>query len=110
MTLTILFLHCILLILASILHLSFSALLSRAVTDGGGSVTESRMVRLGDEFIIVMHVAVPFELLKSIQNKIRNTKSLQPLNVKCSNISRRKTGTYQTPMSGVRIRCVGADK
>ena len=86
------------------------ALLSRAVTDGGGSVTESRMVRLGDEFIIVMHVAVPFEQLKSIQNKLRNAKPLQPLNIKCTSIARRKTGTYQAPMSGVRIRCIGADR
>ena len=86
------------------------ALLSRAVTDGGGSVTESRMVRLGDEFIVVMHVAVPFEQLKSIQSKIQSTKSLRPLNIKCTSIARRKTGTYQAPMSGVRIRCIGADR
>ena len=86
------------------------ALLSRAVTDGGGSVTESRMVRLGDEFIIVMHVAVPFEQHKSMQSKIRNTKSLKPLNIKCTSIARRKTGTFQAPMSGVRIRCIGSDR
>jgi predicted amino acid-binding ACT domain protein len=86
------------------------ALLSRAVADGGGSVTESRMVRLGDEFIIVMHVAVPFELHKSMQTKIRNTKALLPLNIKCTSITRRKTGTYEAPMSGVRIRCIGTDR
>jgi predicted amino acid-binding ACT domain protein len=86
------------------------ALLSRAVTDAGGSVTESRMVRLGDEFIILMHVSVLPEEQKNLLRKVRKTDSLKPLNVKCTSISRRKTGSYQAPLSGVRIRCVGADK
>ena len=86
------------------------ALLSRAVVDGGGTVTESRMTRLGDEFIILMHVAVLPEEQKNLLQKIRKTDSLKPLNVKCTSISRRKTGSYQTPLSGVRIRCVGEDK
>jgi predicted amino acid-binding ACT domain protein len=85
------------------------ALLSRAVADGGGSVTESRMVRLGDEFIILMHVAVPPSGQREMLRKIRLQKSLQPLNIKCTSISRRKTGTYEAPLSGVRIRCIGAD-
>lgn len=86
------------------------ALLSRAVADAGGSVTESRMVRLGDEFIVLMHVAVLPEEQKKMLQAIRKAESLKPLNVKCSSISRRKTGSYEEPISGVRVRCVGADK
>lgn len=86
------------------------ALLSRAVTDAGGSVTESRMVRLGDEFIILMHVAVPPEQQRSMLQALRKKDSLKALNVKSTSIARRKTGSYQAPLSGVRIRCVGADQ
>jgi predicted amino acid-binding ACT domain protein len=86
------------------------ALLSRAVADFGGSVTESKMVRLGDEFIILMHVSVPPQLQRTLIDAIRKKSELKPLNVKCKTISRRKTGTYQEPLSGVQIRCVGEDK
>lgn len=86
------------------------ALLSRAVVDAGGSVTESRMVRLGDEFIILMHVAVLPEEQQKLIRAVRRADKLKPLNVKFTPISRRKTGSYELPRSGVRIRCVGADK
>ena len=86
------------------------ALLSRAVCSAGGSVTESKMVRLGDEFIILMHVEVDPAERRTLLSKVQKEPSLKALSIHCKTISRRKTGTYQAPLSGVRIRCVGADK
>jgi glycine cleavage system regulatory protein len=86
------------------------ARLSRHVADAGGSVTESKMVRLGDEFIILMHVAIDPDQQKIFTNNIAKSPQLKPLQIKCQNISRRKTGTFQAPVSGVHIHCSGADK
>ena len=86
------------------------ALLSRAVSEAGGSVTESKMVRLGDEFIILMHVAVDPADRRALLSSVKKARSLKDLTIHSKSISRRKTGTYQAPQSGVRIRCVGADK
>jgi predicted amino acid-binding ACT domain protein len=86
------------------------ALLSRAVADAGGSVTHSRMVRLGSEFIILMHVSVkPAEHVRLLK-EIKTNPQLKGLTVDCNSISRRKTGTYKDAVMGVRVRCVGADK
>jgi predicted amino acid-binding ACT domain protein len=85
------------------------ALLSRTIADAGGSVTESRMVRLGDEFIILMHVSVLPQQQRTMLQALRKTESLKQLNVKCTSITRRNTGFHQA-LSGVRIWCVGADK
>ena len=86
------------------------AQLSRAVSDAGGNVTHSRMVRLGSEFIILMHVSVEPSEHRNLLKKVKRDPHLRPLNVQCNTISRRKTGTYQEAVMGVRVRCVGADK
>lgn len=86
------------------------ALLSRAVSDAGGNVTHSRMVRLGSEFIILMHVSVDPSEHRSLLKQVQRDPHLRPLNIRCNTISRRKTGTYQEAVMGVRVRCVGADK
>lgn len=85
------------------------ALLSRHIQQEGGNVTQSKMARLGDEFIIQMHVAVPPNqskaFLKSLQN--RQLKS-EFLNIHATELTQRcKSKT--SPM-GIRIHCVGADK
>ena len=86
------------------------ASLSRAVCTAGGSVTESKMVRLGDEFIILMHVAVEPSEAQKLLKRIKKEPNLEKLTIQGKTIARRKTGTYKAPMSGVRLRCVGADK
>lgn len=86
------------------------ALLSRAVSDSGGSVTESKMVRLGDEFIVLMHVAVDPSEAQKLVKFVQKQQTLNDLTIHSKTISRRKTGTYQMPMTGVRLRCVAADK
>jgi len=86
------------------------AKLSRAVADDGGNVTHSKMVRLGREFIIQMHVSCKPEDRWALQKSLRRNKDLKPLNVQCNTIERRNTGTYQAPVMGVSVRCTGADK
>jgi len=86
------------------------ALLSRAVAEQNGNVTHSKMVRLGHDFIIQMHVAMPPEDRTKLIRALGNNKELKPLQLRCASISRRRTGTYQAPVMGLHIRCVGEDK
>lgn len=86
------------------------ALVSRAVADAGGNITHSRMVRLGSEFIILMHVSVEPGKYPVLLKQIQTNPNLKPLNVQCNTISRRRTGTFQPAVMGVRVRCVGPDK
>jgi predicted amino acid-binding ACT domain protein len=86
------------------------ALLSRAVANANGNVTHSKMVRLGEEFIIQMHVAVEPHEHKQMIKELNANKSLKGLGISATTISRRKTGSYDTPVMGVRVKCVGADK
>jgi len=84
--------------------------LSRAVADEGGNVTFSKMVRLGQEFIVLMHVAVPPQQTKTLVKSLNNNKELRPLNIRTSSVSRRATGKYEKPVVGMQVHCVGEDK
>lgn len=86
------------------------AVLSRAVAKEGGNVTHSRMVRLGQEFIIQMHVSVKPQDHRKFVNALKKNQVLKPLQIQCNTIKRRHTGTYEAPVLGVRIRCVGVDR
>ena len=86
------------------------ALLSRTVANEGGNVTFSKMVRLGQEFIILMHVAVPPEQQKTLLKALNGDKQLQPLNIRTSSLQRRSTGKYEKPVVGITMHCVGEDK
>jgi len=83
---------------------------ARAVSDGGGNVTHSKMVRLGHEFIILMHVAVPPEQHRLLVKGLNENKALSPLNLRTSSLTRRQTGLYDKPLLGFRIHCVGEDR
>lgn len=86
------------------------ALLSRAVSDAGGNVTHSKMVRLGQEFIIQMHVSVPPTVHWNLVKTLRKNANLKPLQLQCNTISRRHTGSYDAPVIGFHLRFVGEDK
>jgi predicted amino acid-binding ACT domain protein len=86
------------------------ALLSRAVADQGGNVTYSRMVRLGCDFIILVHVAVPPEQQRTLIKALKNNKELKPLNLRTSSVTRRMTGNYNKPVVGLKLHCVGQDR
>mmetsp|Transcript_23791 Transcript_23791/g.35996 ORF Transcript_23791/g.35996 Transcript_23791/m.35996 type:complete len:425 (+) Transcript_23791:288-1562(+) len=86
------------------------ALLSRAVAEDGGNVTHSKMVRLGQDFIILMHVAVPPEKLRNLVKSLAQNKELKPLNIQTTHLSRRSTGKFVQPRHGLRIHSIGEDR
>ena len=86
------------------------AALSRAVANEGGNVTHSKMVRLGNEFIIQMHVSVPPEKTRQLLKSLKRNQNLKGLDIRSNAIARRGTGSFDAPQMSFHIRCVGADK
>lgn len=87
------------------------ATLSRAVAEAGGNITHSKMVRLGNEFIITMHADVNFgPQQKELIRKLKKNPELRGLNVNCKQLSRRATGTYEPPAIGIRVKAIGKDR
>jgi len=84
------------------------AMLARHVADHGGNVTHSKMVRLGEEFIIQMHVAIPKEQLKKFRGSLKDRK-LTELDIQATALTRRPTHKT-TAVLGMRIHCVGEDR
>mmetsp|Transcript_1534 Transcript_1534/g.1835 ORF Transcript_1534/g.1835 Transcript_1534/m.1835 type:complete len:195 (+) Transcript_1534:3-587(+) len=76
----------------------------------GANITHSKMLRLGHEFIILMHVAVPPENVRTLISNLHSNKDLEPLNIRTSFLTSRQTGKYKRAMTGLRIHCVGTDK
>ena len=86
------------------------ARLARDIANQGGNVTLSKMVRLGNEFIIMMHVAVPPEQRDTLIANLKASSEMTSLNIQTTNITRRKTGQYARAELGLRLHCVGADR
>eukprot|EP00536_Pseudo-nitzschia_multiseries_P005083 jgi/Psemu1/254171/estExt_Genewise1Plus.C_920014 len=84
------------------------ALLASHVASKGGNVTHSKMVRLGEEFIIQMHVAIPKEESTSFFKSL-NSENLRELNIQPTRLSRRDTDK-KTAVMGMKIHCVGDDR
>lgn len=85
-------------------------MVANAVANEGGNITHSKMIRLGHEFTILMHVSVPPEKLRTLVSHINSNKELEPLNIKTSFLTKRQTGKYKKAMTGIRIHCVGKDR
>mmetsp|Transcript_23206 Transcript_23206/g.34548 ORF Transcript_23206/g.34548 Transcript_23206/m.34548 type:complete len:427 (-) Transcript_23206:433-1713(-) len=81
-----------------------------AVAAEGGNITHSKMVRLGLDFIVLMHVSVPPEKVRTLVKALNENKELEPLNIRTSFLSKRQTGKYQKAVSGLHIHCVGQDR
>jgi len=84
--------------------------LARAVADGGGNITHSKMVRLGKDFIVMMHVAVPHGEARQLQASLNDDKDLEQFGITVSSLTRRQTGKFIDAMTGFRIHCVGTDR
>jgi len=80
------------------------------VAEHEGNVTHSKMVRLGDDFIILMHVGVPPGKKLAMVDALKSDSELEPLNIRTSFLSRRQTGGHEKAVMGVRIHCVGPDR
>ena len=86
------------------------SLVANAVANEGGNITHSNMIRLGHDFLILMHVAVKPEKVKTLVSHLNSNPDLEPLNLKTSFLSKRQTGKFDKPLTGIKIHCVGIDK
>ena len=86
------------------------ALISRAVAEAGGNITYSKMVRLGNDFIITLQTDVEPSKQKQLIQKIKKNPDLRTLNVTFNSLTRRGTGTYAPPVLGVRVKAIGEDR
>jgi glycine cleavage system regulatory protein len=86
------------------------SLVAEAVAKEGGNITHSKMVRLGHDFIVLMHVAVPPEQVRTLVKSLNKDKELKPLNIRTSHLTKRQTGKYREAITGLRIHCVGQDR
>lgn len=84
--------------------------LAGGVAAHGGNITHSKMVRLGREFTILMHVSVPPEKRRILDAGLRNNKELKPLNLRISYLTRRQTGMFNEPTFALKVHCVGEDR
>lgn len=91
-------------------RIGWVSLVARAVADLGGNVTHSKMLRLGNDFTILMHVSVPPESRKSLVLGLNRNEALKPLNLRISSLTRRQTGMFVEPTFALKIHCVGEDK
>ena len=91
-------------------RIGYVAMMARAIADNGGSVTHSKMVRLGQEFTTMMHVSIEPEKQQQLIRSLRNNKELKPMNIRASALKRRTTGSYKDSIVGFRIHAVGDDK
>jgi predicted amino acid-binding ACT domain protein len=86
------------------------ALLARHVADHGGNVTHSKMVRLGQEFIIQMHVSVPKDKSKEFMRSLKYTKHLRKeLDIQATPLTQRVCPNAKAVI-GLRIHAVGEDR
>lgn len=86
------------------------AKLARTVADAGGSITHSKMIRLGQEHTTLMHVGIAPEKRGDLINRLHNNKDLKLLNIRASSLTRRQTGSYKNTIVGLKIHVVGPDK
>ena len=86
------------------------AMLSRHVADFQGNVTHSKMVRLGDEFIVQMHVALPKETSKNFLTSLKRKNTLKrDLDVQAKPLTQRVCPNKKAVL-GMKIHCVGIDR
>ena len=85
------------------------AQLASHVASHGGNVTHSKMVRLGEEFIIQMHVAVPKKESNAFSKSLKSSE-LTGLEIQATQLNRRKTSIETRAVMGMKIHCVGNDK
>jgi predicted amino acid-binding ACT domain protein len=86
------------------------AMLSRHVADFQGNVTHSKMVRLGEEFIVQMHVALPKDTTKTFLNSIKRKNTLtRDLDIQATPLTQRICPKKKAVL-GMKIHAVGIDR
>jgi glycine cleavage system regulatory protein len=86
------------------------AIMTRTIADAGGNVTMSKMVRLGSEFITLLHVAIEPEKRAALIKNLRDNKELKQLNIRASELMPRELGTFKDTVVGLKIHVIGPDR
>ena len=89
--------------------------LARKIANFNGNITHSKMVRLGQEFIIQMHVAIPPEQKNNFLKALKTDKYLRDSfnnNIQTTILTRRdtKNGTVPKAVLGIHLYCIGEDR
>jgi len=84
------------------------ALLARIVSENGGNVTHSKMIHLGTDFTVLMHVSAQPEQAEKLKKAILSNKELSTLQPRVSGLTRYEK--QPPPTLGFRIHCVGEDR
>lgn len=87
------------------------ATLARHLARHGGNVTHSKMVRLGDEFIVQMHVSVPPEKHAGLLESLKTNPTLNDeLDIHATKLCQRDYTKVEKACVGMKIHCVGEDR
>lgn len=86
------------------------ALMTRHIADQGGNVTHSKMMRLGQDFIMQMHISVPPEHADKLFKSFQAKNLTKELDIQVTKLKQRdyEKGHIKAVM-GMRIHCVGLD-
>lgn len=84
------------------------AKLSRHVAEKGGNLTHSKMIRLGEEFIIQMHVAIDPSKSKALLKSLKSRQFSSELDIQATKLNQRCKS--KNSVMGMQIHCVGADQ
>ena len=82
------------------------AKLSHIISENNGNITHSKMVRLGQEFIVLMHISVEPEGRGQLLRRLR-CDELKPLNIRATGLNRRETKDQEKVQAGFRIHLSG---
>eukprot|EP00590_Aulacoseira_subarctica_P006161 CAMPEP_0172420532 /NCGR_PEP_ID=MMETSP1064-20121228/6896_1 /TAXON_ID=202472 /ORGANISM="Aulacoseira subarctica , Strain CCAP 1002/5" /LENGTH=409 /DNA_ID=CAMNT_0013160537 /DNA_START=220 /DNA_END=1446 /DNA_ORIENTATION=+ len=86
------------------------AMIAKIVADHGGNVTHSKMIRMGHDFIILMHISAEPKDKIRLEKALRTDEHLKPLNVRISSLLSRRETLQRKRQYGIRIHCVGKDQ
>ena len=84
--------------------------LDMAYEPAGGNLTHSKMIRLGQEHTILLHVAIDPEKRGDLINSLHNNPDLKLLNLRASSLTRRQTQNIKSTIAGLKVHVVGPDR
>ena len=90
-------------------RIGWVSMLAKIVSENNGNITHSKMVRLGQEFIVLMHISVEPEGRSQLLRSLR-CKELKPLNIRTTGLNRRETSDQNKVQAGFRIHLSGEGK
>jgi len=82
--------------------------LSRHIAKEGGNVTSSKMLRLGEEFVIQMHVSIDPTKANTFLKSLKRRELTRELDIQATKLTKRCTS--KNSVFGMRLHCVGEDR